>query len=54
MFRHSSQDHQEAVRLDRMCRHLPAAIIVLGSLAFLNVASAIASILAVSPVTPMQ
>ena len=46
----SSQDHKEAVRLARMCRHVPVWAIVIGGFALLNLAAAVASILAVSPV----
>jgi hypothetical protein len=49
-----SQDHQEAVRLARMCRHVPVGAIVIVGFALLNVASAVASILAVGPVNGMQ
>jgi hypothetical protein len=40
-----SQDHQEAVRLSRMSRHVPVGAIVIVGFALLNIASAIASIL---------
>ena len=50
----STQDHREAVRLARMCRHVPVWAIVIGSFALLNLASAVASILAVSPLNGMQ
>jgi hypothetical protein len=36
-----------------MCRHVPVAAIVIIGFALLNVASAVASILAVSPVNGM-
>ena len=41
-------------RLARMCRHVPVGAIVFVGFALLNVASAIASILAVGPVNGMQ
>jgi hypothetical protein len=50
----SSQDHKEAVRLSRMCRHLPVGAIVIVGFALLNLASAIASILAAGPVNGLQ
>jgi hypothetical protein len=49
----SSQDHEEAVCLARMCRHVPVGAIVIVGFALLNVASAIASILAVGSVNGM-
>jgi hypothetical protein len=49
----SSLDHKEAVRLARMCRHVPVWAIVIGGFALLNLAAAVASILAVSPVNGM-
>lgn len=48
-----SQDHQEAVRLARMCRHFPMAGLVIVGFALLNLASAVASILAISPANGM-
>jgi hypothetical protein len=50
----SSRDHKEAVRLARMCRHVPVWAIVIVGFALTNLASAIASIVAVSPVNGMQ
>jgi len=50
----SSEDHQEAVRLARMCRHVPLWAFFIGAFALLNLASAVASILAVSPMNGMQ
>ena len=50
----TSHDHKQAVRLARMCRHVPLGAIVIVGFALLNVASAIAFILAVGPVNGMQ
>ena len=50
----SSLDHKEAVRLARMCRHVPVWAIVIGGFALLNLAAAVASILAVSPVNGLE
>lgn len=49
----SSQEHQEGVRLARMCRHFPMAGLVIVGFALLNLASAVASILAISPANIM-
>ena len=49
-FDQSSLDHKEAVRLGR---HVPVWAIVIGGFALLNLAAAVASILAVSPVNGM-
>ena len=48
------QDHQEAIRLARMCRHVPVWAFVIGAFALFNLASAVPSILAVSPMNGMQ
>jgi hypothetical protein len=51
--RQDSSDRKEALQLARQSRHIPLATLILGGFVLLNVMSAVASILAVSPVNPI-
>ncbi len=51
--RQGSSDRKEALQLARQSRHIPLATLILGGFVLLNVMSAVASILAVSPVNPI-
>ncbi len=52
-FGQPSSERKEARQLARQSRHLPLASLVVGGFVLLNLMSAVASIVAVSPVNPI-